>query len=150
MNKIKLYKILIVFLIVANLIMVWQLMSFKSRPHRAEVPRNEIIKALGFDKAQIMLYDILIKKHREDIRGNEQKLNNLKSSYFLQLNTEVPSLQKDSVLQLIGDLAIEKEQINYRHFEDIRNICKPNQLKEFKNIVNQLNNLFVAPPPPHR
>jgi hypothetical protein len=59
-------------------------------------------------------------------------------------------LQKDSVLQLIGDLAKEKEQINYRHFEDIRKICKPNQLKEFKNIVNQLNNLFVAPPSPHR
>lgn len=150
MNKLKLYKILIAFLIIANLVMVWQLMSFKKRPPRAEGPRNEIIKELHFDKHQIMLYDDLIKKHREDIRGTEQKLNNLKSAYFLQLNTNRQSMQKDSVLQLIGKMAMEKEQINYKHFEDIRKICKPNQLPDFKNLVNQLNDLFVGPPPPHR
>lgn len=150
MNKITFYKILVTLLIAANLFMLWQLMSFKKRPHRHEGPRNEIIKALGFDKNQITLYDDLIKKHREDIRGIEQKLNNLKSSYFLQLNAGVTSLQKDSVLQLIGDLAMKKEQINYKHFEDIRKICKPNQTDDFKNLVNQLNDLFVGPPPPHR
>ncbi len=149
MNKLTLYKIITVILIVANLAMVWLLMSSKKRPRHGDGPRNEIIKALNFDKGQVEQYDKLIALHRKEIKDVEQKMNNLKTTYFLQLNNETNIQKNDSLLKIMGEMAITKEKINYLHFEEIRKICKPDQLPDFNNLVNRLNNLFAPHHPPH-
>ena len=49
---------------------------------------------------------------------------------------------KDSLLTEIGNLQIVLENIHYKHFQDIKKLCKPEQQKAFDTFTLEITNLF--------
>ena len=114
-----------------------------NRPERATRPKEIIIERLQFDKNQIIQYENLVQKHHKLVLENEEQINKLKNNLYQQLNNPNESLKVDSIAQNIAELEKRAELINYKHFQDIKKICKHKQLPLFENLVKDLGQLFL-------
>ena len=132
MNKLKLYLIVIISLILINLIFL-TFFIIQNNSSNERGPRNFIIESLNFDKNQIKKYDLLIKDHRFLVRENKMKLNKTRKLYF--------DSSSDSISLILSNLYISIEKINKNHINDIFNLCSPIQKKEFHSLIEK-NNLF--------
>ena len=132
MNKLKLYLIVIISLILINLIFL-TFFIIQNNSSNERGPRNFIIESLNFDKNQIKKYDLLIKDHRFLVRENKMKLNKTRKLYFKSSN--------DSISLILSKLYISIEKTNKDHIDDIFNLCSPIQKKEFHSLIEK-NNLF--------
>ena len=146
MNKTKFYLLLIAALTVLNGIMLF--LHFIP-PLKQNGPKNIIIKKLQFDDQQIKKYDILVTAHRVRTRVNEAQINNLKNSLYQELTQVISdSSEIDNLVHGIAELQKKAEIINFRHFQDIKKLCKPDQLPYFKKLVGELSQLFSDTRPP--
>ena len=142
MNKTKLFGIAALVLLLANVFLLYTLMGGKPKPNRG--PKTEIIRMLHFDKQQADDYELLIKKHHDEIRPLEMKMFQLKSDFYNQLNTNNES-EKDSIAALIGQTQIKIESANYQHFEEIKKLCKPEQMSYFTEFAAKVSEMFEVP-----
>lgn len=148
MKKNSLYIILIIGLVALNLFTIW---SVSSNPkHRGPFgkmrpePREIIIDKLHFDKSQIANYDLLIKLHQKNIHEASEKSLAIRSNLYKQLIVpEMDRIGVDSLINAIGTQQKQIESIHFHHFEDIKNICKTEQLNDFHNLVDELSLLFA-------
>jgi protein CpxP len=149
MNKLTLVSLLALGLVLVNLVLIFQQTKSHSprhpKPH--EGPRNEIIKRLQFDQAQIASYDSLIREHRKAIRSLDSQLALSKKMLYSQLVKPQSERLNDSLLKVIADKNIEIERVHFAHFEDIHTLCKPNQEAHFEELVQDLQHLFNRKPP---
>lgn len=146
METSKLSKYLIIGLIVLNLCLIaFILMPRNGRPPfgKPEGPKNIIIEKLNLDKSQINAYEVLIAAHRRDISNAQENQNNLKKQLYLLLSNKVENTnQKDSLLLLLADNQRQTELIHYNHFNEIKLICRPNQMQAYHQLVLELQQLF--------
>ncbi|RZJ50169.1 MAG: hypothetical protein EOO19_03815 [Chryseobacterium sp.] len=147
MSRNRFYIFLIVGLLISNLLLVAFILTKKPREHSG--PRNLIIERLHFDENQVQQYDELIRQHRMQITEKEHKMMTLKTQYysFLKNNNQK---NNDSLIPAIGMVSMETEKINFKHFQDIKKICHPDQIKYFDDLINDFESLFApGPKPPH-
>jgi protein CpxP len=160
MNKNKLFMFLIGALLVTNIVLIFFLINGRGPhpggppPHRGEGPKNLIIERLHFDEKQVGEYDKLIQEHRKNINDQDLALMNLKNSLYKNLQAEENKTVTDSLINQMGTIQNKIEHIHYAHFEDIKKLCKPEQLKDFNELANELSQIFGPPhgpggPPPH-
>ncbi len=153
MNKSKFYIFIIIGLLLSNILLVGNLMfKKKHRKFHKDNPKNLIIKKLGFDENQIVDYEKLIVEHREFVIKADEQIISLKQELHKQL---LESNNEKKVLELsneIGKLHQQIEMIHYKHFSDIKNLCKAGQKEKFEEMIFDLEKIF-APlpnlPPPH-
>lgn len=127
----------IVVLLLGNILLIAN--YFMRPPHpRPEGPRNEIIEILHFDKQQIADYDKLIQKHQTDIGKAEKDLVQAKNKLYSDLDQQIDSVLLQEVL--VQQAAIEK--VHYNHFQDIKKLCKPNQMVYFEQLNKKIGSLF--------
>lgn len=112
-----------------------------------EGPRKIIINRLQFDAAQVSAYDLLVQKHRADIHGNDSEMAATRQALYHQLKDNDFS-KNDSLLANIGRLQMIAEQIHLAHFQDIKKICRADQLAEFDQLSGELERLFKKPKRP--
>lgn len=145
MNNLKPFKISIVVLIALNLALLG-FIYFKKPPHpNQDGPRKLIIEKLNFDDNQIKEYDKLIEWHKHEIQiANDNILVIKNKIYSLVLENE-PYTLKDSLLGELGKLQSRIENIHFKHFTDIRNICHQNQKQAFAALINEIAELFNGP-----
>ncbi|WP_294300242.1 hypothetical protein [uncultured Chryseobacterium sp.] len=140
MNKNRFYIFIIVGLLISNLLLAGFMMMNKPPQHLG--PRNLIIERLHFNEKQIRQYDALIGYHRMQISGKEHDLMNLKSQYYSLLRSG--NRQKEnSLVDKIGKTNMEMEKINFKHFQDIKRICRPDQVPYFDHLINDFESLFA-------
>lgn len=144
MTKNKFYLLIITALVIMNGLLLF--LHFH-RPDRPMKPRDVIIDRLQFDEQQIEQYDVLITTHREALVSNELKINELKNDLYLQLNNASDSLKINSLAKNIAELQKSVEIMNFRHFEAIKKICKPEQLPLFQELAGELSQLFAKKRP---
>jgi len=142
MTKNRFYIFIIVGLLISNLLLVAFVLLRKPPQHSG--PRNLIIERLHFDENQIMQYDELISQHRMQIRENEHEIMDLKTQYYSLLKKN-DQKNEDSLIQKIGKVNMESEKINFKHFQDIKKICHPDQIKNFDDLINDFGRLFNRP-----
>lgn len=147
MNKVKLYGLLALVLLIVNIVLIWFLVQNNPRERRSEAPKRFIIEKLHFDAAQVQEYDKLIKWHRDNIHASDEKVKSLKEQLYVCLQAEDKSDVADSLMQEIGKEKLHIEQVHYQHFNDIKKLCKPDQLKDFNNLTVELAKLFAPRPP---
>lgn len=112
-------------------------------------PREIIIEQLNFDKKQQADYEVLIRQHRKQITATEDKIRDAKNELYLLLNsTSVDTTKKDSLVNVLGQYQKEIELIHFNHFNDIKKLCKPEQLHDFDSLTKELSRLFSKPHPP--
>ncbi|WP_332452945.1 hypothetical protein [Chryseobacterium aquaticum] len=147
MTKNRFYIFIIIGLLISNMLLVAFILLKKPPQHSG--PRNLIIERLKFDENQIQQYDELISQHRMQIREKRHEMTDLKTRYYSLLKSE-DNKNGDSLINEIGKLSMETEKINYKHFQDIKRICRPDQMKNFDNLIDDFENLFNRPDkPPH-
>lgn len=147
MTKNRFYIFIIIGLLISNMLLVTFILLKKPPQHSG--PRNLIIERLKFDENQIRQYDELISQHRRQIREKRHEMTDLKTQYYSLLKSE-DNKNGDLLINEIGKLSMETEKINYKHFQDIKRICRPDQMKNFDNLIDNFENLFNRPDkPPH-
>lgn len=122
--------------------------------HRRGGPRDLIIERLHFDDKQIEQFEELIQKHRKDLSENDEALMNIKTSLYSCLKSDTNKTVTDSLINAMGVIQNKIEHIHYSHFEDVKRLCKPEQMKYFNELADELSHIFGPPPhhggpPPH-
>ncbi len=119
-------------------------------PEGRSKPREIIIEKLHFDDIQIKEYDKLIQWHRSNITKLEDQIRDSKNELYLQLN-ENPFNQKtkDSLTDVLAASQKQIESVHFKHFQDIKKLCKEEQMDDFAQLTEELSRLF-SKPPPHR
>ncbi|MBU0696885.1 MAG: hypothetical protein KKE39_10245 [Bacteroidetes bacterium] len=144
MTKTKFLTIGVVILLILNFGTLTFLFT-KKPPHplkfEQEGPKKIIIERLGFDKQQIEKYELLIKNHQQAIEKLQKEIKESKNELYATLVTSdtsnVELLEKE-----ISYLQLEIEKTHYQHFQDIKILCKPNQLIKFNDLALDLAKLF--------
>jgi len=148
MSKIKIISFAAVGLLVLNLALIAVLFTHKKHgPLPAERPRNIIIEKLKFDDDQIKEYDKLIIEHRSAIEKQEKEILSNKNRLYSSLSGNTDSLLVISLEQQLGLLQIGIEQIHYKHFQQIKNLCRPDQLDPFNELMKNVSAIFSPPRP---
>jgi hypothetical protein len=159
MNKVKYLSIVTTILLILNILLIAFILLHKPNmneprgPHgHMHGPRNIIIEKLDFDNVQIKLYDEKIKWHQEEMFRTQKDILALKRQLYSTLNQTQNVTLNDSLILEINKVQNQVEHINIKHFEDIKTICKPNQMDKFKDLSTELADLFSPPKrrPPYK
>jgi hypothetical protein len=140
MSKQRFYAITALVLLGSNLFLLW-LHFYGSRP-RHEGPRREIIKRLNLDDVQVQRYDVLIKQHRTSLRQLDSTVRMQRRTLYTGIGGALAAQHKDSMLREVSKAQLELEQLHYRHFLDIRALCKPEQVPAFEALSRDLAAMF--------
>ncbi len=140
MNKKTLNRIIIAVLLTSNLILLGFI--FFSRPPRPPMPKEVIIKKLGFDKDQKAEYLQLTKVHHEAVMALESKIKEKKKELYSTLANANGNTNVDSLAKAIGQIQTEIEHTHYSHFTAIKNLCRKEQLPAFNELSKELGDLF--------
>ena len=128
------------------LLNVGLMVFFVARPHpgRGEGPQKIIVDRLHFDAQQTAAYEQLIQQHRADIRSKRQAMQEAKQQLYGILQGSNFS-KKDSLARRVGQLQVEIETIHFGHFQDIKNLCKSDQIADFNALTDELAQFFAPP-----
>jgi uncharacterized membrane-anchored protein YhcB (DUF1043 family) len=157
MTKIKALAFAVLALFILNLATIGFLILNKPqfRGNRDNGPKNIIIKKLHFTQAQIENYQLLIDEHQSQMKSLRDELMDTKRALYKTLNNKNSSALSDSLIHKTALINTKIEQLNYHHFEQIKQLCKPNQIKYFEELTGELAQLFNPkntnrkPPPQH-
>ncbi|MFP9115494.1 hypothetical protein ACLI1A_16265 [Flavobacterium sp. RHBU_3] len=153
MKKTTLLTVSLVILILLNLLLLGSIfLGPKQGPPLGEGPgmqrpREIIINELQFDNKQIKRYDILIQEHRSKINELDKSIRDNKEKLYGLLAKDFTQNEKDSLIAVINNYQREIEISHFKHFLEIKKICKPNQLETFKSLVVEFPKLFGPKPP---
>lgn len=143
MSKVKLLSIISIGLLAVNLFMIWFFISHKPPHNRKKEPKKIVIEKLHLDGTQISEYEKLIDWHKENIRKSEHQMMTMKNQLYASLQEWQQTISTDSLITEIGKVQMEIEHINYRHFQDIKKICKPDQLESYDALCMDIAKLFA-------
>ncbi|WP_162128227.1 periplasmic heavy metal sensor [Flavobacterium phycosphaerae] len=156
MEKTKLLTIAVIGLLLLNLATLGFLFLNGPKGHRPPMdgmhgrqkPREIIIEKLHFDIAQQKEYDRIIQWHQGEIRKLDQNIRQTKNELYSQLmQPEVNAKTKDSLIAVLNSYQKQIEQTHFKHFEDIKKLCHPNQREDFNDLTEELARIFA--PKPH-
>ena len=153
MSKTKVLSILVGALIIINaVVLAWVVFGNKQkhRPNgkRHFEPKQIIIERLNFSEDQVLLYESTIIEHRETVRKLEEQIKSTKNELYSSLSAD-SATNKDHLMTELSQLLIQMENVHYNHFQEIKSICKADQIDEFKNLTQELARFF-APHPMNR
>jgi protein CpxP len=104
-----------------------------------------IIAKLHFDEQQIKAYETMVAGHRAEIKKSDEQIFKLKNALYSHLNEEINQQTKDSLIAAIAGVQTTIEQTHYKHFEDIKKLCKADQQKDFEKLTQEIASLFGRP-----
>jgi periplasmic protein CpxP/Spy len=156
MNRTKLLTIVIVCLLLLNFGTLGILFFSKpgGPPHGGMGPGHGgpkmiIIERLHFDETQQKQYESLIEEHHSktnELRDASGKLH--KELYSLLVEAAPDKAKADSLVIQISENQKAMDYLNFDHFQKIRSICRPEQIKDFNILARDLSELFGPKGPP--
>lgn len=149
MKKTKILTIFCVLLVALNLYLIsTSLMHRGHRPGRHEEKKHIVIHELHLDKGQIVKYEKMIDWHRSHIRDADRKIMDLKKQLYTSLdNPQSDQVKNDSLIAEIGKVQVEIEHIHYKHFQDIKSLCRKDQLPYYTDMTSRIADIFSNPKP---
>jgi archaellum biogenesis ATPase FlaH len=141
MNKLTLYKGLVVALAILNLALLSFLFFKKTKKRKS--PREVIIERLAFSEEQTESYDELIKVHKANIKKSRKSIRSAKQALYTQLKMkEQNTIVLDSLKNEISLAQQTIENIHYNHFLDIKRLCKTKQIPAYESLTEEMSKLF--------
>ncbi|MGL2966129.1 Spy/CpxP family protein refolding chaperone [Flavobacterium sp. XGLA_31] len=111
-------------------------------------PREIITEKLHLDAAQQKEYDKIIRWHQSEIKRLDKTIRQTKKElYALLANSEVNVQTKDSLITVLNSVQKQIEQTHFKHFEDIKKICHPDQMEKFNELTEELARIFAPDRP---
>lgn len=101
---------------------------------------SELLKEqVGFSKEQIDEYKQLRDRQRETIRPMYEDMRLKKDSLFHLLSDTAVSQEKlELITDRIGQNQKSIDLLTFRHFSELRRLCKPSQLVAYDSMVVQM------------
>nr|WP_294776725.1 hypothetical protein [uncultured Flavobacterium sp.] len=152
MERTKLLTITVIGLLLLNLVTLGFLFLNSPKPGRMPhegrpQPKEIIIEKLHFDAAQQEAYEKLIHWHRGEINQLDDSIRQTKNELYAVLSEETINVKtKDSLLLLLNSYQKQIEATHFKHFEDIKKLCKPEQQEDFKALTEELSRIFAPKP----
>ncbi|MFM9988039.1 Spy/CpxP family protein refolding chaperone [Flavobacterium sp.] len=152
MDKIKLLTFSVIILLILNIVTLGFFIfsgnqsegGFNGRPK----PEKIIINKLDFDEQQVKAYKELIHWHRNNIDSLQEQIRDTKQRLYSELiKSEVDNKVKDSLVNKLANIQKEIENTHFKHFQDIKKLCKKEQLDRFNDLTNELSKIFSKPKP---
>lgn len=152
MDKIKVLTFAVIALLLLNFATLGFLLltgpKHNSRPPHHE-PKEIIIDQLQLDATQQTAYQKLIDWHRGTIDSLDHQIRGAKNKLYSQLTqTTVDVKTKDSLIAILVNNQKKIEETHFKHFQDIKNLCKPNQMNSFNELTEELSRIFGRKPKP--
>ena len=152
MDKIKLLTIAVIALLLLNFGTLGFLLISGPKhgdrpPHRT--PKEIIIERLQFDSKQQKEYQTLIDWHRRTIDSLDRQIRETKNELYTQLIKPYVDIKtKDSLITVLADHQKQIEQTHFKHFEDIKKLCRSEQREHFYDLTLDLSKIFGKQPKP--
>jgi periplasmic protein CpxP/Spy len=151
MNKTKLLTFAVVALLLLNLATLGFLVFSAKTNHpnsfRRPQPREIIIEKLDFDANQQDQYVELIGRHRQEINKLDDQIRNSKQELYLQLTKQNINIKaKDSLINNIANTQKQIEEMHFSHFQDIKKLCRKEQINDFNDLTEELSKIFSGRP----
>ena len=109
--------------------------------NREEGPGKLIQQRLHLDKEQVEAYQKLISSHQDSIRNLDQQISEAKNELYETLADS--SLSNSAGLEnKLAELQKRVESVHYRHFLELKAICRPEQIDDFNKLTKELASLF--------
>lgn len=122
----------------------------QSPPHGLRAFDRLVIQTLELDEAQQQQFDEMKREHHEAIMQLDKDMKAPVEAYFsLLLTKDTSSVKKEELEQQMATIYKEKLRITYRHFEQLKAICRPEQQQHFDKLIPELMQV-MQPPPPRR
>lgn len=154
MEKSKLLTISVFGLLLLNLATLAFLFLNGPKGHRPPPPGNQprpkevIIDQLHFDEAQQKEYGKIIHWHQGEIRKLDNNIRQTKNDLYALLSQSNVSIKsKDSLIALLNGYQKQIEETHFKHFDDIKKLCHPDQIEDFNALTEELGRIFA---PNHR
>lgn len=144
-------------LVLLNLVLIFLLVVKPAGPGMKgrNVTMEKIISdKLNFDEAQRLLFVASAKSHNEEMmKLNHQQMKAMNEYFSLLKSEQIDEDQKATAFENLKEIEGKKVSITYNHFEELKSICKEDQLSEFDEVVNQVIPMLLGsgkniPPPP--
>ncbi len=146
-NRSKVFILIIGILLVANIAMLSFFLWNKDdgrqgkRPDRSAMISSFLEKEIGFSKQQLVQYDTLSNRHKEQMKAMFDKLRGTKDQQFKQLTAGDFS---DSVINSVADQSAASQKMMemqmFNHLRSIRMLCTPEQLPKFDSLFVKVLN----------
>jgi protein CpxP len=140
----------IIALLISNLLLIGFLVLRPKPMHGPNGPKEIVIKKLGFDDTQVTTYEALIEEHSRKIVDLNNQVANEKKTLYTYLNDNQSTSKRDSIVNTIALIQSEIEKTHFAHFQDIKKICKPEQLPLYEKFSSEIQEIFERPKPPRR
>ena len=158
--------VLLVILNLATILMLWlnrppqpMLQREQRRPEQEKMHIQQLLKdQLGFDETQTEQYLKLREEQKERASLIQNEIRQIKKQMFDEVLKDNPQTTlSDSLLKLSQEKMADLEQLTFRHFLDLKKLCKPGQQDKLKFLIGEsfrqnppagMNN--DGPPPPPR
>lgn len=149
MNKLKFLYLLVVVMLLINIAIISYIFTKGETPFSNKgkiMPREIVIKKLGFDEQQIKAYEVLIKDHQQRIKFLNDAIRAKKNELYSHLKADVtPIKSNDSLVIQLADYQSQIETTHYNHFLDIKKLCRQEQLKKYDELTTELAKIFSHP-----
>ena len=146
MSKTRLFSIALVGLLLLNIAII-SVVMFRHDDGRANDQREPkwiVIERLHFDAKQQEAYQVLIDVHKVKHHQLNDECRALKQNLYALLRKQpVDSVLADSLIAQVALKQKALEQLNFRHFQDVRAICRPEQMADFDLLVTDLVDIFA-------
>lgn len=151
MNKTKLLTFSVVALLLLNLATLIFLITSSKTQHSSDFrkpqPREIIIEKLQFDNNQQDQYNELIVRHRQEINKLDSQIRIAKQELYLLLTKQNINIKlKDSLINDIANSQKKIEETHFNHFQDIKKLCRKEQINNFNDLTEELSKIFSGRP----
>ncbi len=138
-NWLKITVIIALLINAATLLFFWW--SAQKPNDRPNLRPAQILKnTLKLDEKQTILYDTLRERHHTQHDSLLKLVANCRQNLYAQ-----KQVANDSILTQIGLLHKEIERITYEHFEEVRQICTPEQQAELDKLLEKMVQNVLMP-----
>lgn len=148
-SKNKVYLFIIALLLVVNMVLVWFFVI--NKPERTDSGRLGITEMLknevGFDEAQMKQFLEMKKQHHEKIKPYFDEVKKAKENFYVLLqNPQVNDSVRKAAAAVIGEKQEALELAVFANFNEIRQLCKPEQLIKFDSSMQQVVKRMITNP----
>lgn len=136
MGNARFLKIAVLSLLLLNIGTLGFMWIMRPQPPGGERPFNYIVRTTGMDRAQRDAYARLRDAHHSSMVQLHDKATQLRQQMFGLLAAK--SADDPAISQLADSIAVlwkEEELVTFRHFQDVRKICRPDQQAKFDQAI---------------
>jgi len=143
---------------IATLIFMWVTIGSSQRYPMPPPPHghdrmsvfDQMKRELGLDKEQIVKFDVVTKKHLDEMKALRDSIQLYKDKIIDEsFSSNADIAQTDFLSSKIGQFQAEIEKSISQHFIGVNKICTPEQTQELKDLFGKIRQKpFGGEPPP--